>query len=294
MLDVSIFAVYHLLNVLGTLWSLLLVPLRLIGLNVYKITHGPKIHLALKRLPKQGSIIKDEDDVRGWIWGLWYVGYVCDKEIYPEIWIVTTHNFYYELIHEVKRVRDDVVLRLHRRVGPHATPRLVSIDFNATRYIPKKNQEKPLRLIIDYYNQNRNAVVLVHGPPNSGKSTLAILLAKELRAGFCPIFDPTEPGSNIFNLHSNIGPDQNTPLIVVLEEFDIMIQKIHEGIPSHRDIEIFMKNKSSYNTAMDMINNGLYPNMIIIMTTNKCPEYFDSLDPSYIRDGRVGLRIKME
>jgi hypothetical protein len=33
----------------------------------------------------------------------------------------------------------------------------------------------------------------------------------------------------------------------------------------------------------------MYPYLILILTTNKKPEFFKELDPSYIREGRVNL-----
>ena len=37
----------------------------------------------------------------------------------------------------------------------------------------------------------------------------------------------------------------------------------------------------------DEIQKGLYPNLIVIMTTNKNPEYFNKLDSSYLAPHRV-------
>ena len=39
----------------------------------------------------------------------------------------------------------------------------------------------------------------------------------------------------------------------------------------------------------DQIDRGVYPFLIVVLTTNKTPEFIRSLDPSYIREGRVNL-----
>jgi hypothetical protein len=44
---------------------------------------------------------------------------------------------------------------------------------------------------------------------------------------------------------------------------------------------------------LDSIQRGMYPNIILILTSNRAPEYIHSLDPSYIRKGRVDLTFEM-
>jgi hypothetical protein len=44
---------------------------------------------------------------------------------------------------------------------------------------------------------------------------------------------------------------------------------------------------------LDEIQRGMYPNIILLLTSNKTPDFIRSLDPSYIRDGRVDLTFEM-
>ena len=44
---------------------------------------------------------------------------------------------------------------------------------------------------------------------------------------------------------------------------------------------------------LDTIQRGMYPNIILIMTSNRGPEFINSLDTSYIRKGRVDLTFEM-
>ena len=37
----------------------------------------------------------------------------------------------------------------------------------------------------------------------------------------------------------------------------------------------------------------MYPYCIIIMTTNKTPQYFDDIDPSYMRQCRINLKYEL-
>ena len=45
---------------------------------------------------------------------------------------------------------------------------------------------------------------------------------------------------------------------------------------------------------LDEIQRGLYPHLIIIMTTNKNPEFINNLDPSYLREGRVDIICELD
>jgi hypothetical protein len=37
----------------------------------------------------------------------------------------------------------------------------------------------------------------------------------------------------------------------------------------------------------------MYPNIILIITSNRGPKFIESLDPSYIRKGRVDVTFEM-
>jgi Cdc6-like AAA superfamily ATPase len=90
-------------------------------------------------------------------------------------------------------------------------------------------------------------------------------------------------------------PTEEKPLILVLEEFDILINKIHHNlIQMHKHIPIQVKDKTSWNTLFDRIDRGLYPNLIVLLTSNVNPEYVDNLDKSYLRQGRVNNRYHLK
>lgn len=113
-------------------------------------------------------------------------------------------------------------------------------------------------------------------------------------AYLCDTFNPTDPGDDIGLIYSTIMPTEDRPLILVLEEFDILINKIHHNmIQPHKHIPIQIKDKTSWNTFFDRIDRGLYPNMIFILTSNIDPEYIDRLDKSYLRNGRVNGRYHL-
>lgn len=165
-------------------------------------------------------------------------------------------------------------------------------------------QQLIINNIIKYYNKNRNAVILLHGEKGIGKSMIPILLAKEFAnldinkknqdedlcdiPSYCDTFNPTDPGDNFITLYNTSYPTKNTPLIIVFEEVDIIIKKIHNNnIERHKNSPIMIHDKTSWNQFFDRFDRKYYPYTIIIMTTNEIPDYINRMDLSYIRDGRV-------
>ena len=108
-------------------------------------------------------------------------------------------------------------------------------------------------------------------------------------------FNPIQPGDKFTSLYTKIAPTQEYPLIIVIEEIDIIINAIHTNtVIQHRDIPIQMCNKIDWNMFFDRFDKGLYPHIIFIMTTNKSANYFDDLDISYMRKGRVNLKCEVK
>jgi hypothetical protein len=87
-------------------------------------------------------------------------------------------------------------------------------------------------------------------------------------------------------------PTKDKPLIIVWEEIDIQLALIHKGIESHKNIPILVRNKTGWNTLLDKIQLGLYPNIILLLTSNipirKINETLED-DESYLRQGRMDI-----
>ncbi len=165
--------------------------------------------------------------------------------------------------------------------------------INTVNVSPWKKQEMIMEKTIDIFTKNRHATILLHGPSGSGKSMLAFLLANKLSGHFCNSFNPTQPGDYIGTLYSYTEPSKEKPLIIAMDEFDTMITNIHNGITPHINIPIATYNKSGWNRFLDEIDRGMYPWIILILTSNRSPEYISGLDPSYIREGRVDLKVEL-
>jgi hypothetical protein len=86
-------------------------------------------------------------------------------------------------------------------------------------------------------------------------------------------------------------------LIVVLEEVDGIIMAIHNNtinIPEHIPIPIQIKNKKDWNQFLDRFDRKIYQNVVVFLTSNQNISFFDNLDPSYMRIGRVNGRFEVE
>jgi Cdc6-like AAA superfamily ATPase len=155
--------------------------------------------------------------------------------------------------------------------------------------VARERQREIIDEVKAHYDEHGHTVVYLHGKPGTGKSLLGLLLTKELNGSLCNTFDPTEPGDTLNGLYNRVAPEKESPLIVVMDEFDVVLHNIHVGVAPHKNIPIQVKNKTTWNQFLDRIQIGMYPNLILVLTSNKTPDYINEMDPSYIRKGRVDL-----
>lgn len=127
----------------------------------------------------------------------------------------------------------------------------------------------------------------IHGEPGSGKTTIALLVAMRLDASFCKTFNPTDPGDSLVSLYNTVKPTRERPLVVLLDEVDTIIRRTHSGsINQHAKFPIMVRDKTTFNGFLDDVSDA-WDDLVIIMTSNVSRAGIDSLDPSYLRAGRV-------
>jgi hypothetical protein len=97
---------------------------------------------------------------------------------------------------------------------------------------PNPQQQKIIEAILEFGKKNQSAVVLLHGPPGTGKSKTVQFLANQIHALYTDIFRPTEPGDLLDYLILSAEPTSEKPLIIVIEEVDRILQKILIGPPT--------------------------------------------------------------
>jgi hypothetical protein len=84
----------------------------------------------------------------------------------------------------------------------------------------------------------------------------------------------------------------DTPLVVVLEEVDILIHNIHKQEVFHnKEIPTAVHNKTTWTSFLD--DMFIYRKVILIMTSNTSKKELDQLDDAYLREGRVHASFNM-
>ena len=164
------------------------------------------------------------------------------------------------------------------------------------------NQEIVINKILDIYKEKKYCSCLLYGEPNTGKTRTAYYLADCLLNSSANIksvyivtsWNPTAPNDSFMGVKNAISPSATSPLIIVLDEIDIMISRIHNGeikLP-HAPMPVEFLTKSDWNKFFDNFDYEIEKHIIIVTTSNKPIEYFDELDPSYMRDGRILVKHK--
>ena len=126
-----------------------------------------------------------------------------------------------------------------------------------------------------------------------GKRTQANLVKLEKFLETLEMFNPSKPNTYLHSLYNIVNPSKKKPLVLVIDEVDILLNTIVKGIPEHKRYDRLVDSKTSWNSFLDDIDIGIYKNLILILCSNKSKEEIDKLDPSFLRKGRVHMYVNM-
>lgn len=170
--------------------------------------------------------------------------------------------------------------------------------IDLTNITPIGDQQHIINDIIEQYRYRKRLNVFIHGITGSGKSTVGLLVAKELGGSYCHDFNPTDPGDSFISLltdieHSSTHEDGMAgPVVIVLEEIDVIIGDIKAGkMRVHKNVCTSVHNKATFNSFLD--DMVFHKNIILIMTSNTSKEEIDTIDSSCLRKGRVNAYYSM-
>ena len=303
MLALQLFA----LNLISSIpWSIIFFFTQFFGIRLYYIKKSDECIRIQNRL-KTCSHTTDGGKGYGYSFGYWYILYISDgQDDVKSVYMVATADSYNKLTEEIKgedkslfeqgwkppQITEQTKITVIERSGSYSNVWFRRRDREA-KDKPIGQQANIVSKIIEDYMKRRHTVAFIHGKPGTGKSMVGILVANEFSSYFCNTLKPWQPGDTLGYLISEVEPKPQKPLVIVFDEIDMTLTKIHNGIEPHKHIPIAVEDKSGWNHMLDSIQRGMYPNIILIITSNHGPKFIESLDPSYIRKGRVDIMAEL-
>lgn len=288
-------------------WTSVFILLRHFGLFLYIIKNKETCVRAQKRIQNHSSHMTDEDKGYGYSAGYWYLVYIDvsdnDNGNYYTMWFIGTQASFknltasadeiqtFQMGIEVEQTKE---FNIFERIGSLHNTWFRKRRMPTMKVVPYSSQESVIEQIKAQYEKTKHVVALICGPPGTGKSMIGLLLANQYKSSFCNTLKPWQPGDTFGSLYSEVEPSAELPMIIGFDEVDTVITKVNYGIPSHKILTTQIQDKSGWNSFFDTIQRGLYPNVIVIMTSNRSAEYIRSIDPSYIREKRVDLLFDMD
>jgi len=291
-------------------WDLVFIYLRRYKLRYYMLTKKDDCKRIQKRVQSHSSYTTDNNKGIGYALGKWYFLHI--KPSYDDdlqVWMIATEDSYKELVKEIDG-RDEETTELTTCIN-ESTGVLTEITVPVKRFqildrrgsytnlwyrlrklkslnfTPWPEQVTIIDRIKEIYASKGRGVFYIHGPPCTGKSYISLFLAEHYNSFYCNSFTPWEPGDSLSSLADEVEIVRETPLIIAFDEVDIAIHQIHTGIPNHKNVPTLIRDKTGWNRFLDNFQRGISPYVIIIMTSNKTPDYIDSFDLSYLRMGRI-------
>jgi len=305
--DYLLFLYMTMLNIKSTFeifTPFLLLSLKFININMYNISKRETYNIVKNNIHECISTGYMEDNSpRGLIitrkYNLRLIIYIPENS-WCKMFIFTTKCIMEEIltnnnkkkIEKIEKINEklDTSIDYWNRTGDYVFFDYIKRKLHINPYKLNEQQQHVFNNIMNMYNNKNNVKCFIYGKANSGKTILSYLIARKINASICDTFNPTEPSDSFSNLYYNINPTAQKPLIVLMDEIDIILNNIHnEKICLHKKNTIQIYNKITWNNFLDKIDYGLYPNVILILCSNKSWEDINLLDESYLREGRVDL-----
>ena len=286
---------------------------RLIGLNYYIIRKDDEktrtISKALQKTTMNSTTLFQcgtcypSGHFIGWRCAGFYQYLDAFEGVSPEIHMITTPSYFAKISESEKRAlsfsdantetqTQTKSMTIFLRTGSYTSIWYSRMRIDIRDLAPKGRQSEIIDQICENFTKRRRGVFFIHGVSGAGKSTIGLLVASRLNGTLCHTFNPTEPGDILQHVLRDSDPTDEVPTIILIEEANTLIRNVHgETIPRHKNITTCVYNKSTYNTFMDDLI--LYRNVLFILTSNESKESIDTMDPCYLRNGRVNGHYSM-
>lgn len=198
-------------------------------------------------------------------------------------------------IQKIENHNDKNSLQMYTRYGEYSYLRYHSADLFIEHTTFTSQQNQLYLEIIKQYKTRPNLICYLYGKTGCGKTYFSYLLANKMKGTLCTTFKPTDPGDHFERLYRSVNPTKCKPLIILMDEIDVLIESLHTNkIVNHKNIPVPIKNKHSWNSFLDEFDYGIWRNVIVILCSNKTASYIDSLDMSYLREGRIQIKKEFD
>lgn len=287
-------------------WTFIFFLTQFFGVRLYYIKNRDECKKIQKKIGKCCSHLTDGEKGYGYSFGFWYILFIdSHNHIDYSVMMIATEHSYKNLICDETIMIDSKesiendseeeqeMILIHERCGSYEDYwfRGRKIHFNL---MARPEQLEIIKKIKAHYEKYNHSVIIIHGKPGKGKSIIGLFLTNEYKSHYCNNLKPWQPGDTLADIVGDVTPTKIKPLIIMFDEIDGIIKKIHNGsISPHKKFPIAVQDKSGWNKMLDDIQLGLYPNLIVIMTSNSPMHFFNKLDPSYLRKGRVDLIFEL-
>jgi hypothetical protein len=305
-----LFGGFGLLSLFSPILTPLLFVLRLFGIHYYTIRNDEeKVRTVIKYLQKNtisseiiyqhGNSFPSGTFISPTCVGFYKYSGLRDSGT-GEVQVLTTKKMFMKMVESDKIAsaftatkstilasdEEERPISIYGRVGEYTNLYYSALRLDVQGLEPKGQQKEIVEDICQKYEETKRGVFFIHGISGAGKSTIGLLVAKQLNGTFSHTFNPTDPGDTLHLLLRDSDPCEESPTIIVLEEINTLIRNINEGtVHKHKNITTQIHNKSTYNTFFDDLI--MYKHVIIIMTSNEDKLALDALDPCYLRSGRI-------
>jgi hypothetical protein len=307
---------FIILSILTSLQFFFIAPLligHLFHVQGYKITDQTECNTLIKKLNIKRSTFIQNEKPFGFFYGKWFFGYICSQESSTQqnnsqFMYIIIRRAHFESIKkcndvEVNEIGEEVsqkIIKIRERRGNPWWWEYTERQYNATKYLQKEPRDCQSEIIKDMLSivdskASKSGTFFIYGEPGTGKSLLTLLLAKQIGAYYCDSWKPTDPGDTLSRIYSAISPDEEKPLVLVLEECDKILFDILDGkIVQHKHILIQVREKSDWNGMLDKVTDlGFYPHTILILTSNVYLDIINERDKSLLRKGRIDKAYHM-
>jgi len=301
---------FAILSILTSLQFFFIAPLligHLFHIQGYKITDQTECNTLIKKLNIKRSTFIQNEKPFGFFYGKWFFGYICSQESPTQqntgqIMYIVIRSAHFEGIKKCSEIEidtngeqvDQKIIKIRERRGNPWWWEYTERQYNATKYLQKEPRDYQSEIIKDmlsivHSKASKSGTFFIYGEPGTGKSLLTLLLAKQIGAYYCDSWKPTDPGDALSRVYSAISPDEEKPLVLVLEECDKILFDVLDGkIVQHKHILIQVREKSDWNGMLDKVTDlGFYPNTILILTSNVNIDKIHERDASLLRKGRI-------